>query len=362
MKKTILLFTALAALCGCATLGSQSGPEGETITAEGMAPLGGNLATARQNALAAAQRSAVEQVVGVFVTGQTQVQDATAVRQKLLASTQGFIKRYKISRETQSGGYYHVKIKASVLIQDISSAVDRLMDPSRAKIALFAFESVDGKPVATSDSLAPLSAALGKLGYGVITPQPEGDAQSTSAALDAAQAEHADFALVAEANAYKIPPMPELGGQFSPYRARTTVKLYTAADRRLAAEISKEASGLDAAPEIAARKATAAATALAAPELAAPLERASNTATTVVLKITGLEDLQQLRQFQELLHAIPQIEKAPLTSYTDGEAFFSLRVRETTGEELAAAILHQNHSFKLDSQNVTQYELLFKAN
>jgi hypothetical protein len=362
VKKAILPIALLAALCGCATLGGNSGPEGETITAEGIAPINGNFATARRDALAEAQRSAVEQVVGVFVSGQTQVQDATAVKQKLLASTQGFIKRYKITRETQSGGYYHVKIKASVLVQDISAALDKMYDPSRGRVAVFAFESVDGKPQPTTDSIAPVTAALEKLGYSVITPQPGADSQSVTSALDAAQAEHADLALIAEAGAYKIPPMPELGGQFSPYRTHMTLRLYTIADRRMAAEIAKEASGLDAAPEIAARKATAAAAETAVAELPAQIDKVSRSASTVALKVTGLGGLEQLRQFQELLRAIPQIEKAQLVSYSDGDASFNLRVREATGEELAAAILHQNRLLTLEAQGVTQYEVDIKAN
>lgn len=359
MKRMTALLAAAALLCACAELRIGPPAEGEQITAEGMAPLAeGNLALARDNALAAAQRSAVEQVVGVFVSGQTQVQDAVAVRQKIMAGTKGYIKRYKIASEGAAGGYYRVKIRATVLVQGISSAFEEYSGGSRAKVAVLAAETVDSAPVSYGGAGAALASQLEKTGYSVLTPKAETGAD---AALDAARAAGADYAVIVQADAYKLAPLPELSGQFSPYRARADVKIYSVADRRLAGGITKEASGLDPAPDIAAKKALAAAAGLAAQELSAQLARAANAAGTIVLKITGLRGIEQLRKFQDALRQIPGIEKAPLSSYARGDAFFSVRTRTLSGEELAASLLRIN-PFALETQSVTQYELLLRAN
>jgi len=91
----LLPWLAMSACSGHMKVGP--GWEGEKVTAEGMVPYDGkDLPAAKAGALAAAQRHAVEQVVGVFVSGRTQVRQAVAIQQKVLSRTQGLIKRYEI--------------------------------------------------------------------------------------------------------------------------------------------------------------------------------------------------------------------------------------------------------------------------
>src|SRR6185312_8391178 len=87
----------LAAGCASPRMKTGKTAEGEVVIAEGSAPYrADDLPGSRAAALAAAQRSAVELVVGVYVSGRTQVQKAVAIQNNILTKTDGYIKRYEV--------------------------------------------------------------------------------------------------------------------------------------------------------------------------------------------------------------------------------------------------------------------------
>ncbi len=87
----------------------------------------------RNQALQAAKREAVEQVLGTIVAGTTQVQDSEQVRAKIFASSSGFIETYRILEEKSFAGVYRVVIVAKVardkLLSDYSSQVKSMGNP-----------------------------------------------------------------------------------------------------------------------------------------------------------------------------------------------------------------------------------------
>ena len=243
MRKLAFLSAFLAAGCAGLQIG---GGGGEQVIAEGVAPYSGDLASARQSALAAAQRSAVEQVAGVFVTGQTQVQDAVALKQKILAATQGYIKRYKIISQAKEGDYYRVKIKAQVLVQDISAAFESLHRQTGGKILIFCAETLNGQTSRFGDAKAAMSEVFAKKNYVSVEPPSllsSADAQNPQVLLEAARNAQADFLALCTADGYKLEG--EMSG-FSACRAKAGLKLISVRDSSSAAQSSKEASALDA--------------------------------------------------------------------------------------------------------------------
>jgi len=132
----VCLILALAAVfAGCSgRIKAGPGWEGERVTAEGMSAYNEkDIPASKAAALAAAQRHAVEQVVGVFVSGRTQVQHAIAIQQRVMSRTQGFIKSYEILREGKEGDYWKTTIRAVVLVQDIGTLIDELKIVDRAR-------------------------------------------------------------------------------------------------------------------------------------------------------------------------------------------------------------------------------------
>src|SRR5437879_10733266 len=99
--------------------------EGEVVEAEGMAPYkADDLPGTKAAALAAAQRSAVELVVGVYVNAKTRVDKAVAIEQNILTRSGGYIKRYEILSEGRSGDWYKMRIRALVSTKELHDDLD----------------------------------------------------------------------------------------------------------------------------------------------------------------------------------------------------------------------------------------------
>jgi hypothetical protein len=131
MKKFLSCGVALAVLLtGCAgssRIRKTKSEEGEVVEAEGTAPYqSDDLPGTKAAALAAAQRSAVELVVGVYVDAKTRVDKAVAIEQNILTHTSGYVKRYEILSEGRSGDWYKMRIRALVSTQAIHQDLDTL--------------------------------------------------------------------------------------------------------------------------------------------------------------------------------------------------------------------------------------------
>ncbi|MBA4397271.1 MAG: hypothetical protein C0394_07810 [Syntrophus sp. (in: bacteria)] len=103
----------------------------EMIRAEGMASITGNrVDLARDRAVDSAQRNAVERVVGVMVSGSTEVENFQVKMDRILSESKGFIKSYKIVKEEKAGDVYEVTIDAVVetgLLKDQLEAVKLIL-------------------------------------------------------------------------------------------------------------------------------------------------------------------------------------------------------------------------------------------
>ena len=87
----------------------------DRIRAEGMASIAGNrVDIARDRAIDSAQRNAVERVVGVMVSGSTEVENFQVKMDRILSESKGFITSYKIVKEERVGDVYEVTIDAVV--------------------------------------------------------------------------------------------------------------------------------------------------------------------------------------------------------------------------------------------------------
>ena len=89
------------------------------VEAEGMAAvINGNQASARNQALANAQRNAVEQGVGAILDSKTLSENFQVVRDSVLTSSQGYIKRYKVLSEGLSPDQQNFKVRISATVEE----------------------------------------------------------------------------------------------------------------------------------------------------------------------------------------------------------------------------------------------------
>lgn len=98
----------------------------QTVTAEGMAPVQGNPAIARDHAIQDALRKAVEQAVGTMVASETLVENFQVVRDNIYNKSQGYVKEYKVVKESPQKDLYAVTISATVSTESLKNDLGAL--------------------------------------------------------------------------------------------------------------------------------------------------------------------------------------------------------------------------------------------
>jgi hypothetical protein len=87
-------------------------------------------ARSRGEAIEAAQRDAVEQASGVFITSESTLRNFDLVSDEVLSRSKGFIRSYDVLKEGQDGPFYGVNIRAVVVkqafIKDFEDALEEL--------------------------------------------------------------------------------------------------------------------------------------------------------------------------------------------------------------------------------------------
>jgi len=104
------------------------------VEVEGQAAIvGGKVTLARDQAIEAAKRNAVEQGIGTLVASETLTKNFALVSDRILNKSTGFVKKFEIVKEGEEGGVYSVTIKAQVteiidqIVQD-QLALDLLLE------------------------------------------------------------------------------------------------------------------------------------------------------------------------------------------------------------------------------------------
>lgn len=101
-------------------------PQSETVTVDGMALLSGSRSAARDSAISDALRKAVEQSVGVMLSSETLVENSALVRDGIYSKSQGYIKQYRIVKESAVGSDYLVTVMASVGVSELKNDLGAL--------------------------------------------------------------------------------------------------------------------------------------------------------------------------------------------------------------------------------------------
>ncbi len=98
MKKLFLLLIFVFA--GLLIFGNGAFAEDRTIETEGVSQI------SREDAIRQAQRSAVEEAVGVFIQSRTEIENFELKKDKIFSRTQGYIKRFAVLKESKEGNLF----------------------------------------------------------------------------------------------------------------------------------------------------------------------------------------------------------------------------------------------------------------
>lgn len=340
----LLAFTV--ALSGCAGSGSRikktKGMEGEIVEAEGVAPYkADDLPGTKAAALAAAQRSAVELVVGVYVSGRTRVDKAVAIEQNILTKTSGYVKKYEILSEGQSGEWYKVRIRALVATQALHDDLDSLgllKEPAVGypRVAIALQEFVGEQPDDSGAATQALTQGLLDQGFKVVelpkTVSPDQDPIELAKSIAHNAAE---LLIAGMGRAQSLGYGKDFGGMSS-FRASVTFRVIETGSGEVVSTVSKTASGLEATPALAAQKALSQAAQLAAQDLSSLPQQLSQRAH-IDLTITGISSFDALSKFQKSLSAEPGVKDEFLRSYSQdsGVAVIDVLIDQVSPQELA---------------------------
>ena len=371
LRKGLSTICAMA-LAGCAGSRLQMGqtPDGEVIEAVGEAVMDQDLLASKQKSLVDAQKKAVEMVVGVHVSARTLVEKAVQIESKILARTDGYIKKYDILKEWQEPPFYKTRIRALVSYQQIADdlrALGLLSEPNvgHPRVAVLLTEDVQGLK---EDSAMPLHATSAVVqafldkGYRVVD---RGDLMAAKAEEVAQQVEKGDLSRVAglgkELDAEillfgeaKASPLTgaALGGLLS-YRTTISVQAFKAQTNEVMMTASEVASGLDATKDAAMMKSLQAAGKLAGEKMAGQLAEEMMRRSYLAVSVTGVADLNRLKTLEKTLSTVPGLGDFYLRSYGSGSARLDVRMQKVSPSEVASAI-EKSAELKAKVQGVTQ--------
>lgn len=225
----------LALLSGCSSVQLKRSPaDGETVEAEGWAPIDRNdISGTKNRALADAQKKAVEKAAGVFLAASTLVEAAITSRQKILTDTQGRIRRYEVLDEKTEGGFLKIRIRAFVLRRQSEEKNTMFSSPPlgapRIDVRIVGKKSPGAEYGARASSTVRHS--FTEHGFALV-------------ATSSGQTNHDPYLLVrGEAHAYPVLDMRL--GSFHSSKARIKVEVIDPKTDGVVLEKSQEASALD---------------------------------------------------------------------------------------------------------------------
>lgn len=348
MKKllvSVLAAAVLSAACGSLRIGPKG--EGEYVYAESLVPYDeNNLKQMKKDGIIAAQRAAVEQVAGVFISSATTVDQAQLVEDKIVSKTAGFIRRSHVQKAYRKGDQWYTRLKAMVLVKDIGDIIKQSDADAFAKktTILVTSREMNGDDISLrQDCKQAVYRALKNQPFALVNGDnlSQNNIDEPTSVIDKARAEGARFVIVADV---ETAPLAALTGTVSPfktYRARANIRTYATNNYALVAEGAQQVSGLDPLPDIAAQKSISAACEAAAKQLAEPINAAVNSAQTFNLTVKDVNTIERLKQIQDIFKNLREIEDFNLVRYANSSAQFEISANISTPEELAAKIIRK---------------------
>ena len=348
MKKLIPVLLACCVVlgaCGSIRIGPKG--EGEYVVAESLVPYDeNNLRETKKEGIAAAQRAAVEKVAGVFISSATTVEQAELVEDRIVSKTAGFIRRSHVQKAYRKGDEWYTQLKAMVLVKDIGDIIKQADADAFAKKTniLVTSRELIGEDISLGqDCKQAIYRVLKNQPYALVNGDnlSQNNVENPNPTIDKARTEGARFVIVADVQTAPLAALPGASTAFKSYRARANIRTYASNNYAVVAEGSQQQSGLDPLENIAAQKSISAACEAAAKQLIEPINDAINSAKVFNVTIKNINTIERLKQVQDVLRTLREIEDFNLVRYANSAAQFELSANVGTPEELTAKIIRK---------------------
>ncbi len=348
MKKILGIFvSALVLTSACSSIRIGPKGEGEYVVAESLVPYNENdLRQTKKDGELAAQKAAVEKVAGVFISSATTVEQAQLVEDKITSKTAGFIRKSHVQKSYRKGDDWYTKIKAMVLVKDIGAVIKESEKDAFTKktVLLVTSRETVGEDISLSqDCKQAIYRVLKTQPYNLINGDnlSQNNLENPNPTIDKARGDGARFVIMADVETNPLAALPGAASPFKSYRARAKATVYSTNNYAVVAEGAGQQSGLDPLENIAAQKSISAACEAAAKQLIEPINAAINSAKVFNVTIKNINTIERLKQVQDILRSLREIEDYNLVRYANSAAQFEISANISTPEELTAKIVRK---------------------
>lgn len=354
MKKALICLLAASiftAACGSIRIGPKG--EGEYVIAESLVPYDeNNIRQMKKDGELEAQKQAVEKVAGIFISSTATVDQAQLVEDKITSKSAGFIRRYHTQKAYRKNDQWYTRIKAMVLVKDIGDVIKQSESDAFAKkttILVASRETVGDEISLKQDCKQAVYRAMKEQPFALVNGDnlSQNNLDNPNQTIDKARRDGARFLIIADVESKPLTTLATgLTSPFKTYRASVNMKAVSTKNYEVVAEAAQQLSGLDPLEDIAAQKSISAACEAAAKQLVEPLNAAINSALKYNLRVENVNNIERLRQLQDILKELREIEDFNLVKYTNSAAYFEISANIPSGEELVAKILRKyNQNF-----------------
>ncbi len=368
MKKILSLLVTVCLFTGaCSSVRIGPKGEGEYVTAESLVPYDeNNLKQTKKDGELAAQKAAVEKVAGVFISSATTVEQAQLVEEKITSKTAGFIRKSHVQKAYRKGDNWYTKIKAMVLVKDIGAIIKESEDNAFAKkttVLVTSRETVGEEVSLAQNCKQAIYRVLKNQPYNLVNGDnlSQNNLDNPNPTIDKARSEGARFVIIADVEANPLTALPGVTSPFKSYRARAKINTYATNNYAVVAEGASQQSGLDPLDNIAAQKAISASCEAAAKQLAEPINAALHSAKIYHVTIKNINTIERLKQVQDILRTLREIEDFDLVRYANSAAQFDISANISTPEELTAKIVRK-YNIYFTVQNITPTSVILSFN
>lgn len=348
MKKLLLVLLAgTLAFSACSSLRIGPKGEGEYVEAESLVPYDeNNLRQMKKDGILAAQKAAVEKVAGVFISSATTVEQTQLVEDKIVSKTAGFIRRSHVTKSYRKGDEFYTKIKAMVLVKDIGDIIKQSEADAFAKktnILVTSREMNEEEVSLRQDCKQAIYRVLKNQPFALVNGEnlSQNNVENPNPIIDKARQEGARFVIVADVQTNPLSALTTTVSPFKSYRARANMRVYATNNYAVVADGAEQLSGLDPMADIAAQKSISAACEAAAKQMVEPINAAINSAKTFNLTVKDVGNIERLKQVQDILKDLREIEDFNLVRYANSAAQFEISANISTPEELAAKVIRR---------------------
>jgi hypothetical protein len=379
LKNKLTIFISLATLflfTGCTSIhykkydvkAQEKIDEVISVEAESIiAPIPDNILLTQEQGELAAKRAAIEKAVGVYISGQIIVQKAQVIDEQIYSKTAGYIKSYKIiSAGFTPEGLYSTKILAQVKLGDIKNDLDALgllitsKKVENPRIIVIIEEKIDDKPSDTSICETAIMNVLLEKGYKVVEKNKIKEIiekenitspyDEPNTLIKYGRELNAELLIVGRAISQNVDnPILTRAGMVS-YVSQLTVKvinistnevILTQSDREASPDVTKKSAANASLNKVAKKIAET-----IAPKIAQKLA----TSYAVILKISGIQNLNQIEKLKKDINYMGGVNSIILRSFGNNVAEFEITLTNANTEILSTKLESlQNWKIKVKS-------------